>query len=523
MARVLVTEQIADNGLQMLKDAGHDVDVKLNLSPKELIEEIKGATALIIRSATQVTAEVLEAADLLQVVGRAGIGLDNVDVATATRRGVMVVNAPQSNILSAAEHTLALLLAQARFIPQAHSALVQGRWERTKWEGVELYGKTLGIIGLGRVGTLVAQRSLSFGMRLIAYDPFVSPDRAKKIGVELKPLAQVMEEADFITIHLPKNKETANLINKEMLAKAKPTLRIVNTARGGIIDEEALYEALAAKKLGGASLDVFATEPSLSSPLYSLDSVVVTPHLGASTQEAQDKAGLTIAEQLLLALNGDFVPFAVNINAAEASESVKPFLGIAEYLGKFLASLQGGLPHRLEIEYDGAIASEDTRILTLSSLKGLFSSGTNEPVSYVNAPQLASERGLELKEANSLTPKDYVSLITLRSEEHAVSGTLAGPMGTPRVVEIDGHRVEIPPANNMLVVRNSDQPGMIGLVGTAVGQAGVSISSMGVSPASSDHTALMVLSIDGPLPQDAIEKISETPGIIYARVISTTP
>ena len=516
MARILVTEEIAETGLDQLRQAGHTVDVALNLTPDQLIATIPGAHALIIRSATKVTAAVLDAATDLIVVGRAGIGLDNVDVTYATKRGVMVVNAPQSNILSAAEQAMALLLAQARNVPQAHAALVGGKWERSKWEGVELYGKSLGIIGLGRVGALVAQRALAFGMHLIAYDPFVSKDRAKQMGVELLSLEDLMAQADFISIHLPKTKETTGLINAEMLAKAKPGLRIVNTARGGLIDEQALYEAISSGKVQGAGLDVFDSEPCTDSPLFELRSVVVTPHLGASTVEAQDKAGVQIAEQVQLALAGDFVPFAVNVNAAEASETVRPFQALAESLGRFIGSLNHALPDQLDIDYQGAIAEDDTRILTLSVLKGLFGTGTTEPVSYVNAPQLAQDRGLNVRESTSTTAKDYVNLITLNAGAHSVSGTLAGPRSEPRIVMIDGHRVEVPPADNMLVVRNDDTPGKIGIVATLLGNAGISISSMAVGPSQDGDTALMVLTVTTQLSDDLLREIASAPGIIYA-------
>jgi D-3-phosphoglycerate dehydrogenase len=518
MAKILVTEEIADSGLDLLRNAGHDVVVDLTTTPETLLDAVRDAEGLIIRSATKVTQEVLDAAPKLSVVGRAGIGLDNVDVPYATKRGVMVVNAPQSNILSAAELTMALLLSQARNVPQAHNALVRGRWERSKWTGVELYGKVMGIVGLGRIGALVAQRCLAFGMTLIAYDPYVSQERAKKMGVEMHELEEVIATADFITIHLPKSKETAGLIGKDLLAKAKPGLRIINAARGGIIDEDALYDAIASGRIGGAGLDVFANEPPTGSPLLTLPNVVVTPHLGASTAEAQDKAGVTIAEQMLLAFAGDFVPFAVNVNAGEASSGVKPFLSIAESLGRFLASLTGGLPERLEIEYQGAIADEDTRILSLSVLKGVFAAGTNEPVSYVNAPQLANERGLELTESTSATQRSpFISLITLRSDQHSVSGTLTGTTSEPRIVEVDGHGVEIPPSPYMLVVRNDDQPGKIGTVGTILGEAGVSISSMGVSPASTGGTALMILAVGSPIGPDVLRRIEDADGIIYAK------
>src|SRR5208283_5130131 len=338
MARILVTETLSPRGLEVMAAEGHEVDVRLSLTPAGLVEAVAGASALVIRSATRVTAELLDAGRDLIVVGRAGVGLDNVDVEAATRRGVMVVNAPESNILSAAEHAVALMLAQARNIPQSHAALVKGRWERSRWEGVELHGKTLGILGLGHVGSLVAQRAAAFGMRLVAYDPYVTPERARAMGVELLGLDELFETADFVSIHLPKSPETVGLVGKELLAKAKPGIRIVNAARGAILDEEALADAIAAGKVAGAALDVFSTEPCTSSPLFELAQVVVTPHLGASTAEAQDKAGEQIAEQIVLALRGELVPYAVNVAAPGASESVRQFVGVAERLGRLLAA-----------------------------------------------------------------------------------------------------------------------------------------------------------------------------------------
>ncbi len=513
MARVLVTEKLAQRGLDQLAEAGHEFDVQLGLSPEELLSAVVGAHALIIRSATTVTAEVLAAGSDLVVVGRAGIGLDNVDVPAATARGVMVVNAPQSNILSAAEQAMALLLAQARNVPQAHAALVAGKWERSKWEGVELHGKTLGVIGLGRVGALVAQRALAFGMRLVAYDPYVSADRARHMGVELMGLEELMAESDFVTIHLPKNPETIGLVDAELLAKAKPGIRIINTARGGIIDEDALAEAIRAGRVQGAGLDVFAKEPVTASPLFELPSVVVSPHLGASTAEAQDKAGVTIAEQVILALNGDFVPFAVNVSATDVSETVRPFMGLAEQLGRIFAGLHEGLPASLEIEYQGGLAGAGIGILTLSILKGVFAAATEEPVSYVNAPQLAAERGLEVREVQTSTAHDYVNLVTLRSADHSVAGTLTGPRSEPRLVLVDDHIIEVPPAPHMLVVRNDDRAGMIGVVGTVLGEAGVSISSMAVGPSATGNTALMVLATEQGVPGKVLATLRGTPGI----------
>ena len=520
MARILVTEEIADTGLQALRDAGHEVDVRLGLSPDELLEAIPGAAALIIRSATKVTAPVIEASDGLVVVGRAGIGLDNVDVAAATKRGVMVVNAPQSNILSAAEHTMALLLALARNVPQAHAALKQGKWERSKWEGVELHGKVLGVVGLGRIGALVAQRASAFGMRLVAYDPFVSPERARQMGIDLLTLEDLVRQADFIVIHLPKTPETIGLFGKELLAQLKPDARIVNTARGGIVDEDALAEAVREGRLAGAALDVFVEEPVTESPLFELDSVVVTPHLGASTREAQDKAGITIAEQVQLALAGDFVPFAVNVAASEASETVRPFLALAERLGRFFAELCGNLPSVLDIEYQGGLADYDTRILTLSVLKGLFAAGTDEPVSYVNAPQLAEERGVEIRETKAPAAHDFVNLLTIRGGDHLVAGTLAGVRGEHRLVMIDDHSVEIPPSRHMLVVRNEDRPGRAAAVLAALGQAGINIADIHLGRSPAGEAALMVLATDEPVPPAVVDAVRAIDGVLSAHPVS---
>jgi len=520
VARILVSEELAPSGLAVLATAGHEVDVRLGLSPSELLGAVAGAQALIIRSATQVTAEVIDAGRDLVVVGRAGIGLDNVDVATATARGVMVVNAPQSNILSAAEHTMALLLAQARNVPQANAALKAGKWERSRWEGVELHGKTLGVVGLGRIGALVAQRALAFGMRLVAHDPYVSPERARQLGIELLSLDDLVAQADFMTLHVAKSKETVGLVGRELLAKARPTLRVINVARGGIVDEEALAEAIREGRIAGAALDVFAVEPTTSSPLFDLDQVVVTPHLGASTREAQDKAGVTIAEQVLLALAGEFVPFAVNIDATEASETVRPFVGLAEQLGRSFAALVEGLPPVLDVAYQGALADYDTRILTLSLLKGLLSPSSDYPVSFVNAPQVARERGLTWRETKSPTSPEYVNLITVSGAGHALAGTLASLRGEPRIVMIDDHAVDLPPARNLLIVRNDDRPGMIGLVGMALGDAGVNILNMAIGQSPHGATALMALSTAEEVPAEVLARLREQPGILGVAAVS---
>jgi D-3-phosphoglycerate dehydrogenase len=522
VARVLVTEKIAQSGLDFLAQAGHEVDVREGLSPEELLEVVPGAHALIIRSATKVTPEVLAAGTALQVVGRAGVGLDNVDVEAATARGVMVVNAPTSNILSVAEQAMALLLAQARNIPQAHAALVAGRWERSKWEGVELHGKVLGVVGLGRAGSLVAQRAHAFGMELIGFDPFVAPERARAMGVRLVGIEELVAEADFVSIHTPKTPETVGLFGRDLLAKAKPGIRIVNTARGGIVDEEALADAIRDGIVAGAGLDVFATEPCTDSPLFALPQVVVSPHLGASTEEAQDKAGVTIAEQVVLALGGDFVPYAVNVAASDVSDVVRPFMPLAELLGRVFGCLHDGLPDGLEIECVGDLAAVGTGILTLSALKGLFTGSTEEPVSYVNAPQLAEQRGLVVRETATATSRDYKSLITLRSGSHSLAGTLssAGQRSEPRIVMVDDHVVDVAPSDHMLVVRNDDRPGMIGIVGTALGLANISISSMAVGPSPVASTAMMVLSTTTPASDAVIDQLRGDEGILDIHRVS---
>src|SRR5450755_203517 len=508
--RVLIAEPIAERGLELLRSAGLEVDVQIGLSKEQLIAVLPGVAALVIRSATRVDADVLAAATDLVVVGRAGIGLDNVDVAEATRRGVMVVNAPQSNVLSAAEHSVALLLAQARNIPQAHADLVAGRWNRSRWEGVELYDKTLGIVGLGRVGVLVAQRANAFGMRLIAYDPFVSADRARQLGVQLVPTIEALvAEADFVTVHLPKTPETIGLIGAEVLAHAKPGLRIVNTARGGIVDEAALAAAIREGRVAGAAIDVFAHEPTTESPLFELDSVVVTPHLGASTAEAQDKAGNTIAEQVVLALGGDFVPFAVNVAASEASETLRPYLPLAERLGRMFTALAGALPETVDVDFEGAIADYDCRVLTLSVLKGLLSPVVEEPVTFVNAPQLAEERGVVVRSSSSPSARDYVNLVTVRGVANGrpthVAGTLYGKSDAPRFVGLDEHIVDVPPSSHMLVVRNENVPGVIGMVGTVLGEAGVNIDNMVVGRSPTGVAAMMAISTGLPVPAEVLE------------------
>ncbi len=439
----------------------------------------------------------------------------------------MVVNAPESNVVSAAEHTMALLLAQARNVPQAHAALVDGRWERSKWEGVELADKTLGIVGLGRIGKLVADRARGFGMRLVAFDPFVSAERARLGGVELMSLDQVVAESDFLTIHLPKTPETTGLIGRELLLKAKPGLRIINVARGGIVDEAALAEALRDGTVAGAALDVFASEPTTESPLFGIDTVVVTPHLGASTREAQDKAGDTIADMVLLALAGEFVPFAVNLAVAEAHDSLRPFLPLAERLGGLFGSLVGAgahefrLPPTIEVCVEGEIGAHDTRIVGLAVLKGLFSRVSSDPVTYVNAPQRAKDHGLELREVSSTTSEDYVNLVTVRGGGHSISGTLHWRRGEQRIVLVDGHTFDVPPVDHMVMITNDDRPGVIGTVGTLLGDAGINIADMDVGRSDTTGQAVMLIAPTSVVEPAVLDALRAAPGIVNVVVLSS--
>jgi D-3-phosphoglycerate dehydrogenase len=524
--KVLITEKLAEAGIERLRE--HlDVDVRSDLGRSDLEEIVADYDALIVRSATRVDSSVLERAENLKVVGRAGIGLDNVDVDAASRLGILVVNAPQSNVISAAEHTMALLLAQARNVPQAHSALIGGAWERERWQGVELHGKTLGVIGLGRVGTLVAQRASAFGMRVIAYDPYVAPHRAAQMGVEMLPtVGDVCQAAHFLTIHLPKTTETVGIIGAAELELVRPGVRIVNTARGGLIDEDVLRKALEDGRVAGAAMDVFEDEPVTKHPLFALSNVVVTPHLGASTAEAQDKAGLAIAEQVLLALRGEFVPYAVNLDVGpEVPEAIRSYLKLAEKLGRIAVALSGrgrGI-ERLRFEYHGNIAEHDTRALTLYGLKGAFSAIVTEPVTFVNAPLLAQERGIMVEESKSAQSLDYVNLVEVRAvcegETISVGGVLVGKRDNERLVRVYGYDIDMAFAPVMAFFRYEDRPGIIGIVGTLLGRANINIANMQVGRRAQGGEALMGLAVDSPIPEDILDEIARRAKLRNARLI----
>jgi D-3-phosphoglycerate dehydrogenase len=518
--RVLVADKLAEAGVAAL--AKHfDVDVRTGMDKAELVAAVGAYDAVVVRSATTIDAEVIAAADRLKVIARAGIGLDNVDVAAATARGVLVCNAPQSNVISAAEHTVALMLALGRRIPAADASLRGGDWKRSEFEGVELHGKTLGVLGLGRVGVLVAQRCSAFGMKVTAYDPYVSTERAARIGVELVPtVAELCSTSDVVTVHLPKTQDTTGIIGADELRSMKPTALLVNTARGGIVDEQALYTALSEGWIAGAALDVFATEPATDSPLFTLPNVVVTPHLGASTTEAQDKAGTMVADAVVLALQGEFVPSAVNVQiGAGIPESLKPFMPLAETLGRIVAALHVGQISELVVECVGRIASEDPQALTLSALKGLLASVVSEPVTFVNAPLIAEERGLKISTTTSPLSEDYVALLRLRAGDVRVAGTLVGPKNKPRLVEVWGYDIDMEPSDHMVFFRYADRPGIVGLIGQRLGEEGVNIATMQVSRREAGGEAVVAMAIDSGVPLEVVEEIHGRIGATDVRAI----
>ena len=522
---VLIAEELAPSVLAALGD-GFEVRHVDGADRSALLPALQEADAVLIRSATQVDEEALAAAPRLKVVARAGIGLDNVDVPAATARGVMVVNAPQSNVVSAAEQAVALLLACARNIAPANEALKQGKWQRSKWTGVEVADKTVGVVGLGRIGVLFAQRMSAFGTRLIAYDPYISPARAAQIGVKLVTLEELLRESDFISIHLPKTPETVGLIGKEQLATCKPSVRIINAARGGLVDEQALADALASGQVAGAGIDVFATEPCTDSPLFAFDSVVVSPHLGASTVEAQDKAGIAVARSVKLALDGDFVPDAVNVQAGGVVvEEVRPALPLVEKLGRVFTGLAGGVAARLEVEVRGEVTAHDVSVLQLAALKGVFADVVEEQVTFVNAPALAIERGVEVSLTTHAESPDFRSLFTLRGvladgSEASVAGTLTGPRQVEKITEVDGFDVDINPAEHLLFLRYADRPGIVGAVGAGLGEAQVNIAGAQVSRTSQGGDALMVLTVDSAVPADVLEGIAASIGAQSARAVN---
>ncbi len=524
--RVLITEALAESGVNLLRK-DFEVDVALGLSPEELLEKIGDYDGLIIRSATKVTAEVIERADNLKAVGRAGIGVDNIDVEAATKRGILVANAPESNTIAAGEHTLGLMLAAARRIPAADNSLRGGEWKRSAYKGVEVAEKTLGLVGLGHVGTIVARGALGMRMRVLAYDPYVSADRMRSMNVErAESVDEVLERSDFVSLHVPRTPQTTDLIDAAALEKMKPSAYLINVARGGIVNETALYNALKEGTIAGAALDVFQEEPTTDSPLFSLPNVVITPHLGASTVEAQDRAGITAAEQVASALRGEVPLNALNapVPVGEGAEFVAQFSGLCEALGSLLYQLTDRPGDTLKVEYRGEVAGYDTRLLDVSALKGLLARMVFEPLNFVNAPALAKERGLKVETSRSSESADYTSLVTLslsgEGGESVVSGTLVGLRMQPRLVEVMGFTVDIVPERHLLFIRNEDVPGMIGRIGTILGQHGINIGNMAVGRGEPGGRAAMVITVDDPVPDDVIKTLLETPGFTDARAVT---
>jgi D-3-phosphoglycerate dehydrogenase len=514
--RVLIRETIAEAGVELLR-AQFDVDVD---TTSELAEIIGEYDAIVIRSASKLTADLIERGERLRVIGRAGVGVDNVDVAAATRRGIVVANAPESNIISAAEHTVGLLMALARNIPQAHAALVEGRWERSKWGGVELADKTIGVLGFGRIGQLVARRALGLQMKVIAYDPFVSDERFRELGVESGSFDEVLGRSDFLTLHLPLTDETRGVIDDDVIAKMRDGVRIVNAARGDLIRDEALVAALESGKVAGAAIDVFVEEP-YSGPLLGAPNIVVTPHLAASTDEAQDRAGVIVAEQVAAALSGGLVTNAVNIPTVGADdlEVLGPYVPLAARLGRIAMELVRGDLRKLAVECYGELAGYDTRLLTVAALNGAFQGRTDQPVNYVNAPVIAAERGIEVVEEKRRTSRDFTNLIAVSADGARVAGTIIGNEGRPWLVSALGFEVEIELAPRIVLLRYDDVPGVIGRVGTLFGEIGVNIANMAVSRDRADGKALMALTLDAPAPADLLPRLRE--GVDEAHVIQT--
>ena len=512
MSSVLVREPIAEAGIRLLRERGFQVDVD---GDSDLGEAISRYDAIVIRSATKLTADVIERAERLKVIGRAGVGIDNVDVDAATRRGIVVANAPESTVVSAAEHTIGLLVALSRNIPQAHAALKQGRWERKTYGGVELADKTLGVLGFGRIGQQVARRAAGLGMRVVAYDPFVAPDRFRELGVErVESTEDVYAAADFLTLHLPLTDETTRSVGAEAFAQMKDGVRLVNAARGALIDEDALLEALRSGKVGGAALDVFSAEP-YSGPLLELDSVVATPHLAASTEEAQDRAGVIIAEQVAAALEGGLVTNAVNIPVigAEDLEVLGSYIPLAAKLGRLAMELAEGRAEELRLSYFGGLAQYDTRLLTVAALNGAFQGRSDQPVNYVNAPLIAAERGVEVREERSRSARDFTNLVRVEAVTDGtslqVAGTTIGNEDRLWLVSALGFELEMEFAPLLVLFRYDDVPGVIGKVGTLFGEAGVNIANMAVSRTRQGGQALMALSIDTPAPPSLVERIHD--------------
>ena len=522
--KVLISDNLSTRGVEILKKAGLEVEFRSKTSAEEIEKMIGDYDALIIRSATKVTAALLEKAVKLKVVGRAGSGLDNVDIPAANKKGVVVMNTPGGNTVTTAEHTLGMIFACARMIPQAYASMKAGKWEKKKFEGVELYEKTLGIVGLGAIGGVLANRCTALGMKVLAYDPFISTEKAKQLGIELADLETIWKRADFVTIHTPKTKETANLINKDTIARMKDGVRIINCARGGIVNEQDLFEALKSGKVAGAAFDVFEKEPPENHPLLTLDNFIATPHLGASTKEAQENVATAVAEQIVDYLIAGTVRNAVNVPSVPADQlpSLAPYILLAELMGLFTAQITEGGLSQVSVEYSGEVSALKLEPVTLAALKGLLTPTLQENVNYVNAPFLAKDRGIEVKVSQSKDAREYTSIITLRvrtgGTETAVIGTLNSKK-EPRIVQVNEFPMEAVPAGDMLVLMNNDKPGVIGGIGITLGKNGINISRMQFGRESEGGRAMSVVSVDSTIPDKVMDEIRKLPNVLSVKQI----
>ena len=521
--KILVSDALSEEGLAILKESGFDVVVKTGMAEEELIKEIKDADALVIRSGTQVTAKVIEAAGKLKIIGRAGVGVDNVDTDAATKKGIIVSNTPDGNTLSAAEHTFAMMMAMSRNIPQAYASLRAEKWERNKFMGVELNKKTLGVVGLGRIGAEVAKRAQAFNMQILGFDPFVSEERAKSMGITLATVEEICRKADFITVHTPLTKETRNIIDAKMFDVMKKSARIINCARGGIINEEDLAEAVSAGKIAGAAIDVFINEPPTGSALIKSDKIIVTPHLGASTIEAQINVAIDIAHEIVAVLNGEGAKSAVNIPAvrADVREYLEPYVRLAEISGKIAAALFEKSYDKIELEYNGDIAAKDVRTVTLAALKGVLQSAVGAGVNYVNAPGLAKSRGIEVSEKKTEKADEYASVFTLTvsgsGKSKRVSGTVVGK--DIKIVEIDKSRVDVFPSAHMVFADHINKPNVIGPCCQILGANNINISGMQVGHVKVGEATIMAISVDSDVPADVLKKLTTVDGVLSAKIV----
>ena len=522
--KVLISDNLSTRGVDILKKAGLEVEFRSKTTVEEIEKMIGDYDALIIRSATKVTAGLLEKATKLKVIGRAGSGLDNVDIPAATKKGVVVMNTPGGNTVTTAEHTIGMIFASARMIPQAYSSMKAGKWEKKKFEGVELFDKTLGIIGLGAIGGVVANRCTALGMKVLAFDPFISTEKAKQLGIELADLDTIYKRSDFITVHTPKTKETAGLINKDTIAKMKDGVRIINCARGGIVNEADLYEALKSGKVAVAAFDVFEKEPPENHPLMTLDNFIATPHLGASTLEAQENVATAVAEQIVDYLIAGTVRNAVNVPSVPADQlpSLSPYINLAERMGLFTVQIiEGGLT-KVTVEYSGDVSNLKLEPVTLAALKGLLTPIIQENVNYVNAPLIAKDRGIEVKVSKSSDTREYTSLITIKVKAGAKEVSVAGTLNSkkePRIIQVDDFPMETVPEGDMLVLMNNDKPGVIGGIGTLMGQNGVNIARMQFGREKQGGLAMSIVSVDSPISDELMDKVRKLPNVLSAKQV----